>query len=82
MEDCFDITEFHIQLGKGKEIIILHKLRCALREIELDIMDFFDDSEEGSKQCEEVVAKVNQIVNTLSQLICAAAGGEKCQKKA
>jgi len=78
--DCFEITEFHIQLGKGKEIINLHKLRCALREMELDILEAFDGGD-GNTQCEDVIGKVNQIVNTLSQLICYTAGGEKCQRK-
>ena len=78
--DCFEITEFHIQLAKGKEIISLHRLRCALREIESDIQESFEGCA-GNTQCEEVLGKVNQIVNTLSLLICYAAGGEKCQRK-
>lgn len=78
--DCFEITEFHIQLAKGKEIISLHRLRCALREIEFDIQESFEGSA-GNAQCGDVIGKVNQIVNTLSQLICYAAGGEKCQRK-
>lgn len=78
--DCFDITEFHIQLGKGREIISLHRLRCALRELQPDIQETYEGC--GDKErCAEVTAKVNQIVNTLSQLICYAAGGEKCQRK-
>lgn len=73
MDDCFEITEFHIQLGKGREIIVLHKLRCALREVEADLAE----SPEGNEAAE----KVRQIINTLSQLICLTVGGEKCQKK-
>ena len=78
--DCFEITEFHIQLAKGKEIINLHRLRCALRELQLELPAFFQDRSEEIKQCEEVTGKMNQIVNTISQLICYAAGGEKCQR--
>lgn len=78
--DCFEITEFHIQLGKGKEIINLHRLRCALREMEFDIIEFFSGGGD-EKQCEEMIGKVNQIINTISQLICYTAGGEKCQRK-
>ncbi len=81
MEDCFEITDFHIRLPKGREIVILHRLRCSLREIELDIEKFFDDCEDGNNQREAVDKTMHQIVNTLSQLICSAAGGEKCQKK-
>jgi ethanolamine utilization cobalamin adenosyltransferase len=71
--DCFEITEFHIQLVKGREIIVLHKLRCALREIEEELNEFSEGSEAAQKVC--------QIINTLSQLICVTVGGEKCQKK-
>lgn len=78
--DCFEITEFHIQLGKGREIISLHRLRCALRELQPDIQETYEGCED-KERCAEVTDKVNQIVNTLSQLICYAAGGEKCQRK-
>ena len=78
--DCFEITEFHIQLGKGREIISLHRLRCALREMQMDIEEAFVNCGDN-KQCEEVTGKTNQIINTLSQLICYAAGGETCQRK-
>jgi len=81
MEDCFEITDFHIQLGKGKEIILLHKLRCALREMELDLSESTENSDDKNNQWKEVVARVNQIINTLSQLICVTAGGEKCQRQ-
>lgn len=80
LDDCFEITEFHIQLGKGKELIGLHRLRCALREMELDFIEFFENWDGENTQREEVIGKVNQIINTLSQLICIAAGGEKCQR--
>lgn len=78
--DCFEITEFHIQLGKGKEIISLHRLRCSLREMQLDIEEAFENCND-TKQCDEVTGKVNQIINTLSQMICYTAGGETCQRK-
>lgn len=78
--DCFEVTEFHIQLEKGREIISLHRIRCALRELQLDIQEAFEGFEENER-CKEAAVKVNQIINTLSQLICYAAGGEKCQRK-
>lgn len=81
LDDCFEISEFHIQLGKGKEIITLHQLRCALREMELDVLDFIESNSNENKQYEEVIIKINQIINTLSQLICSTVGGEKCQRK-
>lgn len=81
MEDCFEITDFHIQLDKGKELLLLHKLRCALRAFELDILETYDCHDGESKSCEEMLVKVNQIINTLSQYICHGTGGEICQRK-
>lgn len=81
LEDCFDITAFHIQLAKGREIILLHRLRCALRVMELELPEFFDGSDDGKKYHQEAAGKINQLINTLSQLICTTVGGETCQKK-
>lgn len=82
LEDCFEITEFHMQLEKGKEIIILHKLRCALQEIEPVVLEFYESSDDDeSTLCKFIISKINQIINSLSQLICSAFGGEKCQKQ-
>lgn len=81
LEDCFNITPFHIQLGKGREIILLHRLRCALRVVELELPEFFDGSVDGQRRHQEAVGKTNQLINTLSQLICVTVGGESCQKK-
>ena len=61
LEDCFEITSFHLQMAKGKEILHLHELRCALHEFP---------------------ERVCQIINQLNQMICAAFGGEGCQRKA
>ena len=77
--DCFEITEFHIQLSKGKEIIHLHRLRCALRELQLELPMLLAGDEDKAL-CEGITGTVNQIINTISQLICCTAGGEKCQR--
>lgn len=79
--DCFEITEFHIQLGKGKEIIRLHKLRCALHELSLDLSEFYEEYDEEKSQHEDISERINQMINNLSQMICSIAGGEKCQRK-
>jgi ethanolamine utilization cobalamin adenosyltransferase len=81
LEDCFEITDFHMKLEKGREILILHRLRCALQEIEPIAQELSCSSKEEKKLFEEIVCKVNQIINSLSQLICSAVGGEKCQRK-
>lgn len=81
LEDCFNITPFHIQLGKGREIILLHRLRCALRVVELELPEFFYSNDDGKRRHQEAVGKMNQLINSLSQLICVTVGGESCQKK-
>lgn len=48
--------------------------------MQLDIEEAFENCADH-EQCEEVKGKVNQIINTLSQMICVAAGGETCQRK-
>lgn len=81
LDDCFEITEFHMQLEKGKDILILHRLRCALQEIEPLVLELFISSNEENELCEDIIRKVNQIINSLSQLICSTYGGKKCQKQ-
>lgn len=75
--DCFEITEFHIQLKRGREIVILHRLRCTLRELEPVIIQLFGETEFSS----ETIGKVNICINTLSQMICSIFGGKECQRK-
>lgn len=81
LDDCFEITEFHMQLKKGRDIIILHRLRCALREIEPLILETYEDSEDENELCNDIIGKINQIINALSQMICSIFGGRKCQRK-
>jgi len=75
LEDCFEITSFHLQMAKGKEILHLHELRCALHEFLVVLMEV---------RCtnKEIPERVCQIINQLNQMICAAFGGEGCQRKA
>jgi ethanolamine utilization cobalamin adenosyltransferase len=80
LEDCFEITEAHMQLKKGRDVILLHRLRCALRELEADVLEICDGRAEENNMCRELTGKMNQIVNTLSQMICSAVGGKICQK--
>ena len=79
IEDCFEITEFHIQLEKGKEILKLHLLRCALREVSLEISESYEHDE--SQTGNEIIKNVNSIINSISQMICITVGGERCQRK-
>jgi len=83
LSDCFEITEFHMQMEKGKEIVLLHKLRCILRETDVSIAEKYLDtgSEEDDQLYHLVSGKLNQVINTLSQLICTGFGGTTCQRK-
>ena len=81
LDDCFEITDFHLQLDKGREIIILHRLRCQLHEMELFIQEFYEGEPNEKVLYEEMTGKINTIINCLSQMICSAFGGEKCQRQ-
>lgn len=72
MEDCFEVTSFHVQSERGKDVIRLHRLRCLLRELAADVRSLLGD--EKNKQ-------LHQTINSLSQLICLVFGGKTCQKK-
>jgi len=81
LDDCFEITESHMQLKQGRKIVILHRLRCDLREIEPVVLEVYEGSDKDKDLCSEVIGKVNQIINTLSQIICSVLGGKECQRK-
>lgn len=72
---CFEITEFHMHLEKGHQILLLTRLISELEELDADLPDML-----GSGLHETVSGKLNQIINTLSQMICSAVGGTECQR--
>lgn len=80
LDDCFEITDVHIQLKKGRDIVLLHRLRCSLKELEANILEMSEGRTEEIKFISELAGKLNQIVNTLSQMICSVVGGKICQK--
>jgi len=79
LEDCFEITEFHMQLPKSNAILKMHTLRCALGELQFEIIENFKSDDEILKN--RIIENVNSIINSLSQLICLAVGGKECQRK-
>jgi ethanolamine utilization cobalamin adenosyltransferase len=81
LDDCFEITDSHMQLKQGRKIIILHRLRCDLRQIEPVVLELYEGSDDENELCTEVIGKVNQIINILSQMICSVLGGKECQIK-
>jgi ethanolamine utilization cobalamin adenosyltransferase len=81
LDDCFEITDEHIQLKKGRDIVLLHRLRCSLRELEAGVLEMAEGRNEESGAIGDLVGKLNQIINTLSQTICSVVGGKTCQRK-
>lgn len=79
LDDCFEITEFHIQLKKGNVILKMHTLRCALQELQFEIIETYNNDDDDLKN--RIIENVNSIINSLSQLICSAVGGKECQRK-
>jgi ethanolamine utilization cobalamin adenosyltransferase len=79
--DCFEITDFHMQLGKGREILTLHRLRCALQEMEPLMQELLCSSKKEKEWYEDMIGKINQMINSLSQLIHLTVGGNKCLRK-
>jgi ethanolamine utilization cobalamin adenosyltransferase len=79
LDDCFEITEFHMQLEKSGVILKMHTLRCALGELQFEIIDTYKNDDDGLKN--RIMENTNSIINSLSQLICSAVGGKECQRK-
>ncbi|HWT74839.1 MAG TPA: ethanolamine utilization protein [Mobilitalea sp.] len=81
LDVCFEVTEFHIQLEKGREIVILHRLRCALYELVSMIQELLEGRANENGSLIDLDGKIYQIINSISQLICTAFGGKKCQRQ-
>lgn len=79
LDDCFEITEFHMQLEKSNSILKINMLRCELRELQFEIMENYTNEDDDLKN--RIMGNVNSIINSLSQLICSAVGGKECQRK-
>ncbi|SYX84213.1 cobalamin adenosyltransferase [Paenibacillus alvei] len=78
--DCFEVTEFHIQLEKGREIALLHRLRSALRELGFAVLEAAEGSPQEKPE-EPVIPGINYMINTLSSFICRTTGGGTCQRQ-
>ena len=70
VEEPFEVSGFHIQLAKGKEILLLHELRCALYEFRVVLLEVHCTNK-------EIPERVNQIINRLHQMISVAFGGNE-----
>jgi hypothetical protein len=89
LEDCFPIDVAHLWLPRGKELIALHRLRCALRvaahEIQREKAPVAKirvaSGSVGEPDYNAVSACIWQIINSLSRMVCEASGSEICQKR-
>lgn len=78
MEVDIDITDFHIQLEKGRDILNLHRLRCGLEEIEPSVYQLWEYDDDKIELYENIIIKLHQLINRLSQEIYYILGGVKC----
>ncbi|WP_232699607.1 cobalamin adenosyltransferase [Brevibacillus daliensis] len=78
--DCFEVTEFHIQLEKGREIALLHRLRSVLRELGITVLEAAECCPQEKSE-EDIIPEINYMTNVLSSLICRSAGGKTCQRQ-
>lgn len=76
--DCVEVNEFCMQLEKAEALLQLAERRNDLRLLVLEI----DEHVQDAKVKEKVTAKIHQIINRLSQMICQMMGGQACQTKA
>lgn len=76
-----DITEFHLQLEKGEQILLLGELKLLLEELLLDISSYFGGDGAERNKCSKVSVIIEQIINELATMIFAAYGGNLCQRK-
>lgn len=79
--ECFEISEIHLQAPRGKEIIHLHQLRNQLQELDLMIWDLYPKGSPETVAADQLSSKIQQMVNTMNRMICAAFGGEKCLRQ-
>lgn len=73
--DCFELTAFHVQMPKGREIVLLHRLRNQLRQTGAELTELEEAASKQRTQC-----RINLLTNKLSRMICNAMGGTECQR--
>ena len=75
--DCVEVNAFCLQLEQAEVLLLLAERRNELRLLLLDIEEHVSDA----KVREKLTAKIHQIINRLSQMICQTMGGQACQTK-
>ena len=74
--DCFPISNFHVQLPKGKQITLLHALRCEVREQPFDAGEIVGECVARDFKC-----AIHRVINFLNFLICHSVGAKECQRQ-
>jgi ethanolamine utilization cobalamin adenosyltransferase len=75
----FEVNEFHMQLANGKTIALLNHLRVSLREVEPAILEAYWQEEQETCLREDLIEKVNLIINILCIMMWKCLGGQKCK---
>jgi ethanolamine utilization cobalamin adenosyltransferase len=79
LEKYFDIDQFHVRLEKRKTIALLNHLRASLCEVEPALLETYWNEEQQACSHEDLIEKVNLIINILSIMIWRYLGGQKCK---
>lgn len=74
--DCFPISNFHVQLPKGKQITLLHALRCEVREQLFNRVDYLEEGAVKDYKC-----ALHRVINFLNFLVCHSVGAKECQRQ-
>lgn len=79
LEKYFDIQNFNGQLQQGKMMARLNHLRVSLREVEISILEAYWNEEQQACTREDLIEKVNIIINVLRIMMWKCQGGQKCK---
>ncbi len=75
----FDITEFHVRTENGAAIASLNHLRATLRELESAVLEAYWDKEFNVCSRQDLIEKINLIMNILCVMIWKCLGGQQCK---
>lgn len=80
IEKLYGISEFHVGLENGKEIALLNHLRASLREVEPIILEAYWHEEKQVCSRQDLIDKINLIINLLCMMMWKCLGGQKCNR--
>lgn len=79
LENYFDINDFNVQLENGKTIALLNHLRASLCEVEPAMLETYWNDEQQACSREDLIVKINLIINILCIMMWKCQGGQKCK---